>query len=268
MAMRNSPAFIIRVVIVMMMVYAAGCTKSDPDNGGNGTGNGETKPKPNITSFAPQTAADDEPVKISGKYFSGATSVSFGGTAAKSFVVVSDSVITARLATGASGEISVTTAGGTHTMAGFTYYTPASYNLLGTTIYGNIPWPQRDSNYYTFKTKADTCSLVIRQINPYDSARLWTQEDPYASKYVNQPNYVILSGVLADPYAYASYSFSGNKGYSIFAELKNGIIIIPTQMPVYGLVISGSGTLQANKLTLKYTTEYRGNSKNSTFTSQ
>ena len=47
--------------------------------------------------------------------------MSFGGIAAQSFIVNSATSITAIVAGGASGNVSVTTPGGTVTIAGFTY---------------------------------------------------------------------------------------------------------------------------------------------------
>ena len=78
---------------------------------------------PTITSFTPTTAATGTMVNISGGGFKNATGVGFGGIAATSFVVVNDSTITAIVAGGASGSVSVTTGGGTGSLAGFTYCT-------------------------------------------------------------------------------------------------------------------------------------------------
>jgi hypothetical protein len=78
-------------------------------------------PAPQITSFTPGSAYAGEEVTINGKYFTGATAVTFGGTAALSFSVVSDNVITAIVGEGSSGAVSVTTPGGTVSQTGFTY---------------------------------------------------------------------------------------------------------------------------------------------------
>lgn len=96
---------------------------------------------PTISSFTPTSAGIGQTVTITGTNFTGATAVSFGGTAAGSFTVVSATQITAVLAGGASGSISVTTPGGTGTLAGFTYlffiptissFTPTSMGAGGT----------------------------------------------------------------------------------------------------------------------------------------
>lgn len=70
-------------------------------------------PAPVITSFTPSQAPIGAIVSISGLNFTGATSVSFNGTLAASFSVVSDTLINATVPTGAtSGPITIAGAGG------------------------------------------------------------------------------------------------------------------------------------------------------------
>ncbi len=76
---------------------------------------------PTISSFTPTTANTGTTVTITGTNFSGATAVSFGGTAATSYFVINNTTITALVGAGASGSISVTTSGGTGSLVGFTY---------------------------------------------------------------------------------------------------------------------------------------------------
>jgi len=83
-------------------------------------------PSPTITSFTPTTAATGSTITITGTNFTNATAVSFGGVAATSFIVVSPTVITAVVGNGASGNVSVTTPGGTATLTGFVYLSPPS----------------------------------------------------------------------------------------------------------------------------------------------
>jgi hypothetical protein len=85
---------------------------------------------PTITAFTPLTGGTGTPVTIRGTHFTGTTVVSFGGTAATSFSIVSDTVLTAIVASGASGSVSVTNTYGTATQAGFvftTYLSVASF---------------------------------------------------------------------------------------------------------------------------------------------
>jgi len=76
---------------------------------------------PTITSFAPVTATLLDTVTITGKGFTPATNVTFGGIKVISFVIKNDSTISAVVGTGASGKVSVTTPGGSDSLAGFTY---------------------------------------------------------------------------------------------------------------------------------------------------
>jgi len=89
---------------------------------------------PVVAAFTPDSAAFGNTVTLYGKNFSGATAVTFGGTPAASFTTQSDSVITATLGNGATGDIAVTTSLGTGALAGFhvildpdvTFFTPTS----------------------------------------------------------------------------------------------------------------------------------------------
>ncbi len=74
---------------------------------------------PTIASVTPLTAGQNEKITITGEFFTGATAVSFGGTAASSFTVISDKIIEAIVGTGSNGEISVTTPGGIVGFSGF-----------------------------------------------------------------------------------------------------------------------------------------------------
>jgi sugar lactone lactonase YvrE len=94
-----------------------------------------------INSFSPVTAGTGSTITILGSGFTGATAVAFGGNAAQSFTVISDSEITAVVAGGASGSISVTTPNGASTLAGFNYlkapvisYTQPQTFVLNTAI--------------------------------------------------------------------------------------------------------------------------------------
>ncbi len=74
-------------------------------------------PAPTVTSVSPNSGgvAGLQSVTITGKYFTGVTSVSFGGTSASSFSFVSDTVITATTPAHSAGivNVAVTTAIGT-----------------------------------------------------------------------------------------------------------------------------------------------------------
>ena len=107
-------------------VVAAGTTSgkvSVTTPGGTASSTGKFKittppapPTPQITSFTPTTSAALAPVVINGAGFTGATGVSFNGTPAQSYTVLSDTQIKAWLADHTtSGPITVTIPGGTLT---------------------------------------------------------------------------------------------------------------------------------------------------------
>jgi hypothetical protein len=85
-------------------------------------------PYPKITGFSPGSAGTGTTVRIDGENLSTASSVTFGGTAAASFAIVSATQIDAVLAAGASGEIAVTTSGGLAVFNGFVYLPPPVIN--------------------------------------------------------------------------------------------------------------------------------------------
>lgn len=100
--------------LLLMTATIMSC-KKDNDSG-------PSTPAPTITDFTPATAGTGATVTITGTNFGSASSVKFGGTEAV-FTLVSTSQITAIVGAGASGDVSVTTPGGTATKSGFTFDT-------------------------------------------------------------------------------------------------------------------------------------------------
>jgi FG-GAP-like repeat/IPT/TIG domain/Secretion system C-terminal sorting domain/FG-GAP repeat len=80
---------------------------------------------PIISRFSPAVGQAGTVVKIGGLNFTGATAVAFGGVAAASFAVDSAEGITAILASGASGAVTVTTPNGVALLAGFSFGVPS-----------------------------------------------------------------------------------------------------------------------------------------------
>jgi hypothetical protein len=98
---------------LLFMTIVQSCKKDD--------GGTPAAPKPTVTSFLPIAARTGEIVTITGTNFTGATAVSFGGTAATAFTVVNATTITATVGAGATGAVAVTSAGGTGSLTGFTF---------------------------------------------------------------------------------------------------------------------------------------------------
>ena len=91
-----------------------------------------------ITSFTPTSAGTGTFISITGTNFTGATAVRFGGTAAVSFNVDNATTISAMVADGTTGTVSVTTPGGTATSAGTFTYKPAYLTNLANTNNGCV----------------------------------------------------------------------------------------------------------------------------------
>jgi len=106
-------------VVVMAVRAFDGDLESAADV--NVTMNVQNLPPPVITSFSPTTAGNGETVVISGTYFTGATAVKFGNVNATSFVVNSDTQITAVVGNGASGDVFVQNSAGSDTEGGFIF---------------------------------------------------------------------------------------------------------------------------------------------------
>ncbi|HSY76004.1 MAG TPA: IPT/TIG domain-containing protein [Bacteroidia bacterium] len=106
--MKNAVLIIVGLFIVAIAVIS--CKK-----------NAIQERPPVINSFSPQYDTLEGTVTIVGMGFTGATAVSFGGAAALSFKVISDDTITAIVGLGGTGNVSVTTAGGIGTRAGFQF---------------------------------------------------------------------------------------------------------------------------------------------------
>jgi len=83
------------------------------------------QPPPTIVTYYPTVATAGTAVTITGTNFIGVSSVNFGGISASSFNINSNTSITAIVANGATGQITVTTPGGTANSGSiFTYYNP------------------------------------------------------------------------------------------------------------------------------------------------
>jgi len=84
---------------------------------------------PQIATFTPSGTVGSS-IVITGTDFTGTTLVTFGGTAATSFVVNSATQITAIVGAGASGSIAVTNPNGIGTVQGFVFVTPVEKPLF------------------------------------------------------------------------------------------------------------------------------------------
>ncbi|HEX7905243.1 MAG TPA: FG-GAP-like repeat-containing protein [Chitinophagaceae bacterium] len=76
---------------------------------------------PTISSFTPTTSGGNALITITGTNLSGTTSIKFGGYEGTAITNVSPTTVTARVANGTSGTVSVTTPVGTASLGGYLY---------------------------------------------------------------------------------------------------------------------------------------------------
>jgi len=76
-------------------------------------------PSPELSSFDPVTASPGDTINIIGANLSNTNSISFGGVNATSFTIISDTQISAVVGEGSTGQVSVSTPGGTASLDGF-----------------------------------------------------------------------------------------------------------------------------------------------------
>ncbi|MBI5858323.1 MAG: VCBS repeat-containing protein [Sphingobacteriales bacterium] len=81
---------------------------------------------PTVSSFTPTSGSTGTYVLIRGNHFTGVTSVKCGGTPASTYAIVSDTVITAIVASGSSGPVTVSNNFGGFSLPYFTYFAPPS----------------------------------------------------------------------------------------------------------------------------------------------
>ncbi len=125
---------------------------------------------PNIISFSPNSIGVGKVVNIKGTNFTGASFVSFGGFPAAGFTISGDTLISATLGTGNSGDIIVVNAFGSDTISGFNFCTPYVLNLNDTTaVCGDSVVLDVTSNYasYLWSTGETTSSIFAKKSLPY-----------------------------------------------------------------------------------------------------
>ncbi|MBS1564099.1 MAG: VCBS repeat-containing protein, partial [Bacteroidetes bacterium] len=117
--------------------------------------------EPVVYNLNPVGGLTGATIKINGNNFTGTTAVSFGGTSAASFQVVSDNEIDAVVGAGSSGKVTVATPYSTTNFAGFEYFaapapvissfTPVTAAVgASVTINGNNFNPAASSNVVAF----------------------------------------------------------------------------------------------------------------------
>lgn len=129
---------------------------------------------PVISSFSPVSGSLGTKITITGKHFTGATSVSFGYTLASAFGVNNDSTIIATVANGSTGSVFVKTSAGADSLQGFTYTCDplnsniiyggkiSKYNKLTGQVQSITPQPIRNGEYRFVRTEP----VIFSPIDP------------------------------------------------------------------------------------------------------
>lgn len=218
-----------------------------------------TSDSPLIYSYVPKSGSPGTVVTISGTRLTGSTAVSFGGTAAASFTVVSDSVIRATVGYGSTGNVSVNTPFGASSATGFTYIPPAgathiSYFTPTTGKTGNLV--QIHGNYFSgtsgvkfggvdaqsFAVVSDT--LINAAIGTGASGQVWVSG-------VNAPDslagfvYQDTTTVTAHTVIHSFTPASGMTGDTIFIH---GVAFTGTSVVRFGGVNAASFTVLSDTL--------------------
>ena len=102
---------------------------------GNASKTGFVLAAPVITSFSPTSGSNGSLITISGNNMAGASNVKFGVTNASTINSVSNTSVTATVGLGSSGSVSLTTPGGTATLAGFTFTGPTVTSFAPTSAF-------------------------------------------------------------------------------------------------------------------------------------
>jgi sugar lactone lactonase YvrE len=211
---------------------------------------------PTISSFTPKIATNETIVTIKGIAFTGTSSVTFGGMSAYSFNVVNDSVITAIIATGTSGNVSVSNAIGSSILSGFIYYdkpVTKEISLVGcdSIIYnGKI--------YQLSIAKTDTLKNYLGYDSIYNKATLSVNQSPILSisgGTVPRSDNTILTAIVnnrvnTSTYRYIKFTstYSADNGQVNVYEIqafKNGINVALNK-PGYANSYEGGGSWNSN----------------------
>lgn len=126
----NAASFTVQSDTVITAVVGYGGTGNVGVSNSYGKGYGATffytYPTPTFTSFSPMAGNSDTVLTLRGTGLASTSSIKIGNSYNPNydFTVVSDSVVTVRVALGASGNITVYTAGGQATLPGFVFTGP------------------------------------------------------------------------------------------------------------------------------------------------
>ena len=184
---------------------------------------------PVIFSYAPASAGTGMTVTINGNYLTETSLVNFGATPASSHTVVSQKQITAVVAAGSTGNITVTSPYGSGSKSGFTYLLPQtiSFSPLGSTTYGTAdfsPGATASSTLAITYTSSDTTVATI------ESGKIHIKGAGTCTIYATQ---------------------SGNAAYVAAAEVSQSLTITKAPLTIANLSALNKSYDGTTKATLK-----------------
>jgi hypothetical protein len=212
---------------------------------------------PVINSFSPAYGVTGSTITIKGKRFTSASTISFGGTAAASYAVVSDSVITAIVANGKSGNVSVTTNYGAVSKSGFTYQLcPTSGTTLTSNLTGSsYQWQQNtgagffniidDGNYTGTNSAVLQLNNLPSSWNAYEYRCLvnGNYSNTLSLKFVNTWTGAGGTSAWENP---ANWSCGTLPDINSDVIINNGNVILNSNVSVRSLTLTNSSYLTVN----------------------
>jgi len=190
---------------------------------------------PEITAVTPDSAIRGSTITIKGLHFNNATNVKFGDTAAASYTIVSDSVITAIVGGGSSGDVSVTTPVGTDIFSGFhfVFTLPSDFCRIAYTDVACrgakngrifITTSVRE-DYRLVISGATNIDTLIDSLSWYDNANLGGGSYNICLSLVSHPEYQqCFTAVITEPEDLSTYIAVNNDKKQVTLSLTGAVL--------------------------------------------
>ena len=217
---------------------------------------------PTIVSFTPTSGSAGISVIITGTNLTGATAVSFGGTAVQSFAVNSSTKITAVVGTGTTGNLSITTPGGTVTKDGFTFTTITTSTTSTTTSTTSSTTTTATPTTASSTTNTNSTTATSTATTPTTSRPVITNNRPVITSPVQVAKVSTLSGsgpvtsldlsdsmdtggMLQTDFLQGNIRYSGNNQI-VSLSIKNGTRVVNSDgSPVTNITIQAGANVPA-----------------------
>lgn len=206
-------------------------------------------PYPKIISFTPSAGSLGSKITITGKNFTGATSINFGGTPALSFTVKNDSIINAVVDKGSTGSVYVETSIGSDSLGKFTYSCDSINNLTPSiSSIGDSILLSTTANYYQWY-------LNNTEVANTNSASFKVTRTAFY-RVETSPNNLCWSSSLDYPIIVSVNPLNDTLKMSVFPNPSSGQFTVDVKLPQTTSVVTyvaiydanGIQILQTNKL--------------------